>query len=161
MKYQLWHSESESGYTMAPAGDPHRLNPSDARVVFTCEAESFNEALQKRNDFLGWGEHKPFELPYHEPSRVSFDREVAEYRKELERVRVGLLADLETAEIRGDGRSMFVFAQNSDRGVEVYGDNDVVVVELWDMDDESKPEKEVTCASYDDALDVARSWLGG
>ena len=29
----------------------------DARVIWTCEASTYEEAVQKRNEYLGWGEY--------------------------------------------------------------------------------------------------------
>jgi hypothetical protein len=86
---------------------------------------------------------------------------VSEYRKQLESVCNRLAAETESAEIRGEGIAMFVFAQNHGRAVEVYcGENDEVVVECWERERDS-PNKEVAYASYDAATDATRIWLFG
>lgn len=66
MKYEIWHSESESSYTLLPAGgrSAEHLMETDACVICIVEAETFAEALQKRNDFLGWGEYKAHGLVF-------------------------------------------------------------------------------------------------
>jgi hypothetical protein len=38
-------------------GDP-QSRPDDAKVIFTCEADTYEEALQMQYDFLGWAEYK-------------------------------------------------------------------------------------------------------
>ena len=48
MKYQLWHSESESSYWLLYEGDTasdHTKEP-DSKVIWTCEASTYEEALQ-------------------------------------------------------------------------------------------------------------------
>jgi len=69
MKYELWHSESASSYMLLYEGDTasdHVKDP-DSRVIWSCEAETYEEALHKRNDYLGWGENRsggtPFDYP--------------------------------------------------------------------------------------------------
>jgi hypothetical protein len=69
MKYELWHSESECSYTLLKEGDrsAEHLKEADARVICVVEAETYEEALQKRNDFLGWGEYKSNGLVFDYP----------------------------------------------------------------------------------------------
>ena len=69
MKFELWHSESESSYALLYEGDTasDHLKPLDSRVIWTCEADTYEEALQKRNDFLGWGEYRPSEFTFDYP----------------------------------------------------------------------------------------------
>ena len=69
MKYELWHSESASSYSLLYEGDTasdHTKEP-DSKVIWTCEARTYEEALQKRNDYLGWGQYRSdgilFEYP--------------------------------------------------------------------------------------------------
>jgi hypothetical protein len=60
MRYELWYSESASSYALLYEGDTvsDHLKEPDAKVIWTVEADTYEEALQKRNDFLGWGEYK-------------------------------------------------------------------------------------------------------
>ena len=69
MKYVLWHSASESSYTFIHEGDAtsDHFRPQDARVIWTVDADTYEEALQKRNDFLGWGEYKTGGLTFDYP----------------------------------------------------------------------------------------------
>ena len=66
MKWELWHSESESSYAMIPLSNTdeetlaRRSLEPDAKVVFTVEAETWDEAAQARNEFLGWGPYIPW-----------------------------------------------------------------------------------------------------
>ena len=66
MKWELWLSESESSYAMIPVSgtDEERLArrhlERDARLVHTIEAETWEQAAQARNDFLGWGPYVPY-----------------------------------------------------------------------------------------------------
>jgi hypothetical protein len=71
VKYELWQSECEStvSYMLLYEGDTasdHVKDPG-SKVIWTCEADSYEEALQKRNDFLGWGEYKSSGLPFDYP----------------------------------------------------------------------------------------------
>jgi hypothetical protein len=75
VKYELWQSESTGSYMLLYEGDTssdHVKDP-DAKVTWTCEAETYEEALQNRNDFLGWGEYKSSGIPFDYPpaDRVS------------------------------------------------------------------------------------------
>lgn len=60
MKYELWYSESKGTYMLLFEGDTasDRSKEADAKVVWTVEAETYEEARQRRNDYLGWGEYK-------------------------------------------------------------------------------------------------------
>jgi hypothetical protein len=65
MKWELWLSESESSYSVIPVSGTEEealarrhLEP-DAQMVFMIEAETWDEAAQARNDFLGWGTYVP------------------------------------------------------------------------------------------------------
>jgi hypothetical protein len=62
-KYELWSSVSESSDSFFPA-DNDRTRDSlaaDAKLVCVIEATSWDEAQQKRYDFMGWGHYKTFE----------------------------------------------------------------------------------------------------
>jgi hypothetical protein len=62
-KYELWSSESENSDSFFPAeNDSARdLLAPDAKLIHVIEANSWNEAQQKRYDFMGWGHYKTFE----------------------------------------------------------------------------------------------------
>jgi hypothetical protein len=62
-KYELWSSASESSDTFFPT-ENHSARDSlapDAKLICVIEAISWNEAQQKRYDFMGWGHYKTFE----------------------------------------------------------------------------------------------------
>lgn len=54
MKYELWHSEAERWYILLLEGNQlaDKRKAPDARVIWTVEAYSYKDALQKRADFL-------------------------------------------------------------------------------------------------------------
>ena len=63
MKYELWHSHDRGSdvYTLLPAGAQREqtLLEPNAKVIWTIDAESWNEACQKQHEFLGWEPYKP------------------------------------------------------------------------------------------------------
>jgi hypothetical protein len=61
MKYELWHSESESSYDRFASGDKGNADmlPPDAHLIWTVEAESWDDACRKQHEFLGWEPYKP------------------------------------------------------------------------------------------------------
>ena len=71
MRYELWYSASTSSYALLYEGDTSsdHVKEPDAKVVWTVEADTYEEALQKRNDFLGWGEYKSDDLPFDYPPK--------------------------------------------------------------------------------------------
>ena len=71
MRYELWQSVNEStvSYMLLYEGDTvsdHMKDPG-SKVIWTCEAVTYEEALQKRNDFLGWGEYESSGIPVDYP----------------------------------------------------------------------------------------------
>ena len=66
-RYELWRSEDglRDSFFEAGTGDEtnYQLLDSDARLIWTCEADSWDEAQQKRYDFMDWGTYRsPEEL---------------------------------------------------------------------------------------------------
>jgi hypothetical protein len=63
VKYELWHSPNGRTdiYTLLAAGAPRAaaLLEPDATVVWTVEAETWDEACRKQHEFLGWDPYKP------------------------------------------------------------------------------------------------------
>lgn len=62
-KYELWSSASEgsdSFFLVDKDSARDGLAP-DAKLVCVIEATSWNEAQQKRYDFMGWGHYKTIE----------------------------------------------------------------------------------------------------
>ena len=83
---------------------------------------------------------------------------VSEYRKQLDAVCSRLSSETESAEIRGEGTAMFVFAQLRGRAVEVYcGENNEVLVEFWEAEGDAPSED--AYSSYDAATVAAQLWL--
>lgn len=66
VRFELWAGDGWYAYGRA-CGDPcppgcvrhGHLPGDDGRVVFTYVAWSFVDAMQARNDFLGWGPYVP------------------------------------------------------------------------------------------------------
>src|SRR4051812_41364782 len=52
MQYQLWYSESERSGVLLHDEDRTSPKQRDARVIWTVEANTYDEALQKRDEFL-------------------------------------------------------------------------------------------------------------
>ena len=71
MTYDLWRTDAEMSWSLLYRGDDANTSrlPSDARIVWTCEADTYEEALQKRNDFLGWGPYKRADFPFDYPGK--------------------------------------------------------------------------------------------
>jgi hypothetical protein len=61
MKYELWQSDSESSYSFFASGDKANADmlPIDARLIWTVEADSWEEACRRQHEFLGWEPYKP------------------------------------------------------------------------------------------------------
>jgi len=61
MKHELWIEEDESQtFCLAgPHGESARgLLGRSAKLIWTCDAESYFEAMQKYYAYMGWGEYK-------------------------------------------------------------------------------------------------------
>jgi hypothetical protein len=59
LRYELW--EDESGVSFFPASDitfRNLLSPT-AKLIWSCEAESWEEAQSKKHQYLGWGPYVP------------------------------------------------------------------------------------------------------
>lgn len=67
--YQLWQSDTEQSYVLLYEDDPEcvKILAPDAKVVLRVEANSYEEAIQKQYDFLGWGTYTPDEIPFDYP----------------------------------------------------------------------------------------------
>ncbi len=62
-KYELWSSASEGSDTFFNADNDSIRNilAADAKLICIIEASSWNEAQQKRYDFMGWGHYRTFD----------------------------------------------------------------------------------------------------
>jgi hypothetical protein len=62
-EYELWSSEIECSHSFFPADNDSARDSlaPDAKLVCVIRATSWNEAQQKRYDFMGWGHYKTFE----------------------------------------------------------------------------------------------------
>ena len=63
-KYELWRTTEKGladSFFEAGTSDEkrHQLLEPDARLIWTCEASSWDEAQQKRYDFMAWGTYRP------------------------------------------------------------------------------------------------------
>jgi hypothetical protein len=60
-RYELWHSAADGEYTFFPA-DAAALHPdrgAGARLIWTVDAASWEEAQAKKHEFLGWEPYQP------------------------------------------------------------------------------------------------------
>jgi len=65
MKYELWESIEGGGYSFFPADNASAralLEPDD-RLIWTVEANSWEEASQAQYNYLGWGHYHPMPNP--------------------------------------------------------------------------------------------------
>ncbi len=63
-RYELWRSRADGlRESFFPADNDSARNSlePDARLIWTCEASSWNEAQQKRTDFMDWGRYRTIE----------------------------------------------------------------------------------------------------
>ena len=60
MKYELWRSarENSDSFFAADNQGAREMLPPDARLIRVIGAASWNEAQQKRYDFMGWGNYQ-------------------------------------------------------------------------------------------------------
>ena len=56
-RYELWRTADGGQDSFFPTNNDSARNllEPDARLIWTCEANSWNEAQQKRYDFMDWG----------------------------------------------------------------------------------------------------------
>ena len=76
-----------------------------------------------------------------------------------ERVAQSLTAAGYRADVHGEGKSRFVFAENDNRAVEVSASGSGVWVEYWDGDE--RPKFDRTFATVGPAVADAKAWLSG
>ena len=55
-RYELWHSEVDGEFTFFPADDAdlHPDRGAGARLIWTVDAVTWDEAQAKKHEFLGW-----------------------------------------------------------------------------------------------------------
>lgn len=60
-RYELWHSAADGEYTFFPADDAdlHPDRGEGARLIWTVDAASWDEAQAKKHEFLGWEPYPP------------------------------------------------------------------------------------------------------
>ena len=66
MKFELWRSEDESSYTYLPRDKNyenqiriHKKITPDIKLIWSCDAKTYFEAMQAYYDYLGCGTYKP------------------------------------------------------------------------------------------------------
>ena len=61
MKYELWHSQDGRSdiYTLLAVGAGRGALEPSAIVVWTVEAETWDEARRRQHEFLGWEPYQP------------------------------------------------------------------------------------------------------
>jgi hypothetical protein len=61
--WELWEIVDDDGTQLAffPSSQQHSRDrlEAHAKLIFTVEASGYDDAMQKRNDFLGWGPYTP------------------------------------------------------------------------------------------------------
>lgn len=55
-RFELWASEEQGSLQLLWDGDERNKAqlPFDAKVIFSCTADTYEEAKQQQHDFLGW-----------------------------------------------------------------------------------------------------------
>ena len=61
MRYELWHSASEGCHTFFPANQCPADLGADARLIWTVEAATWEEAQTAKHAFLGIEPYRPME----------------------------------------------------------------------------------------------------
>jgi hypothetical protein len=68
MKWELWSNEDKtihSFFEVSPESYELQLKELEANgefnLIWATEAETYNEAMQKYYDFMGFGKYKPFD----------------------------------------------------------------------------------------------------
>lgn len=61
MRYELW--QDKGGYTFFPENNntARNLLLADAELIWTVEADSFEEAQTKKHEYLGWEPYQPMD----------------------------------------------------------------------------------------------------
>jgi len=79
MKYELWGNED--GYSFLPEDHSQKeLITEDEVLIWTAEAETWQEACFKRNEYLGWNPYRP--MCPHCKSDITYGEECCEDCKE-------------------------------------------------------------------------------
>ena len=62
MKYEIWRTKVGNSYSLFPETNQQarKLTEEDSILIKVFEANSWEEACQKYNDFLGYGTYKPY-----------------------------------------------------------------------------------------------------
>jgi hypothetical protein len=62
MRYELWCTKEGKTYSLFPETNEQakKLTEEDSVLITVFEANSWEEACQKYNDFLNYGEYKPY-----------------------------------------------------------------------------------------------------
>jgi len=68
MKYESWRDPDHYGLTFAPAFNIIKMKRQglldpQATLVYSCEADSWIEAMTKYHEAMGWEPYKPMEDP--------------------------------------------------------------------------------------------------
>lgn len=69
MKYELWANKDKTNLSFFGVEYPnYKQNlqlledeEDNFELIWTTEAETYNEAMQKYYDFMDWGKYKPFD----------------------------------------------------------------------------------------------------
>ena len=63
MRYLPYELESQNSYSFFQEGDEQNSESleADARLIWSVEASSWDEANQLKHEFLGWEPYKPFD----------------------------------------------------------------------------------------------------
>jgi hypothetical protein len=59
MKWELWKNAFGYDFFVESNQRARELLEPDSKLIWTVEAESFDEAQQAKYDFLGWGKYNP------------------------------------------------------------------------------------------------------
>jgi hypothetical protein len=69
MKWELWENKDKTNFSFLGVEYPNyeqnlqilKDEDDDFELIWTTEAETYNEAMQKYYDFMDWGKYKPID----------------------------------------------------------------------------------------------------
>lgn len=60
-QYELWQEGDDYSFFPVDNDSAREALSPDAKLIWTVEADGWEEACKKRNEFLGWDEYRPLQ----------------------------------------------------------------------------------------------------